>query len=122
MDEDIFERELFKKSVFRNEQTLALSYVPEKLPHRTDDLKRLIHDFRGFFGNAMSPPVNVLILGKGGIGKTALAKYFEKGIRLTGRNNNVKIYTEYFNCVNFRTKSAILREVLSTHCFQTGKG
>lgn len=122
MDDDIFERELFKKSVFRNEQTLALSYVPEKLPHRTEDLKRLIQDFRGFFGNAMAPPVNVLLLGKGGIGKTALAKYFEKGIRLTGRNNNVKIYTEYFNCVNFRTKSAILREILSKFCFQTGKG
>ncbi len=122
MDEDIFEREVFKKSIFREEQTLALSYVPEKLPHRTEDLKRLIHNFRSFFGKNASPPVNVLILGKGGIGKTALAKYFAKGIRLTGRNNNVKIYTEYFNCVNFRTKSAILREILSNYCFQTGKG
>ncbi len=122
MDEDVFEREVFKKSVFREEQTLALSYVPEKLPHRTEDLKRLIHNFRGFFGRTTSPPVNVLILGKGGIGKTALAKYFAKGIRLTGRNNHVKIYTEYYNCVNFRTKSAIMREVLSNYCFQTGKG
>ncbi len=122
MDEDIFEREVFKKSVFRDEQTLALSYVPEKLPHRTDELKRLIHNFRSLFGQGTSSPVNVLILGKGGIGKTALAKYFAKGIRLTGRNNNVKIYTEYFNCVNYRTKSAILREVLSNYCYQTGKG
>ncbi len=122
MDEDIFEREVFKKSVFRDEQTLALSFVPEKLPHRTEDLRRLIQNFRGLFGQSTSTPVNVLILGKGGIGKTALAKYFAKGIRMTGRNNNVKIYTEYFNCVNYRTKSAILREVLSSHCFQTGKG
>ncbi len=122
MDEDIFERELFKKSVFRDDRTLALSYVPPKLPHRSDELKRLIHNYRGFFGKERAPSANVLILGKGGIGKTALAKYFADGIRLAGRNNNVKIYTEYFNCVNFRTKSAILREVLSNYCYQTGKG
>lgn len=121
-DEDLFQKELFRRSIFRNEEALAPSFLPEKLPHRTAEVKKLIHNFRSLFNSPEAPPVNILILGKGGVGKTATTRYFTSRITLTARNHNVKLIEEYFNCVNYRTKSAILREVLSRHCFQTGKG
>ncbi|HMF34850.1 MAG TPA: AAA family ATPase [Candidatus Lokiarchaeia archaeon] len=122
-EDDIFQTEIYgKKSVFRNEQSLSPKFIPEKLHHRETELKTLIHNYRDLFKIEDAAAVNILILGKGGVGKTTTANYFAKGITLTARNNNVKLITEYFSCVNYRTKSAILREILSRHCFQTGKG
>jgi len=102
---------LFGDSVFKDETTLFPEFVPEKLPHREKEMRRLASCMRplltGEFGT------NIVVTGSAGVGKTATAKrtmdVFSKTAKESGRNINY----EYYNCYTFRTKTAILRNLLS---------
>ncbi|MHC1625112.1 MAG: Cdc6/Cdc18 family protein [Methermicoccaceae archaeon] len=82
------ESDFFKNlpKVFKNRDALTTTFIPDELPHRTDELKTIAQ----YFGYALagSTPPNMLILGSTGIGKTVTVKkviqMFEKTI------NNMK--------------------------------
>jgi cell division control protein 6 len=122
MDEDEFRKQFMKKSVFRQASSLDLSYVPEKLNCRDEALKTLIFNYRRIMEEKEQPSINCLILGKGGVGKTCTARYFGKNFRTIAIENNVKIFLEYFNCINFRSKSKIIRELLAKYQHGSGRG
>ncbi|MFW9902470.1 MAG: Cdc6/Cdc18 family protein [Candidatus Thorarchaeota archaeon] len=122
MDEDEFRKQFMKKSVFRKASSLDLSYVPEKLYCRDDALKTLIFNFRRIFDEKEQPSVNCLVLGKGGVGKTCTARYFGKNFRTIAIEKDVKLFLEYFNCINFRSKSKIIRELLAKYQHGSGRG
>ncbi|UCC18382.1 MAG: AAA family ATPase [Promethearchaeota archaeon] len=111
-----------KKSVFRQASSLDLSYVPEKLYCRDEALKALIFNFRRIMDEREQPSVNCLILGKGGVGKTCTARYFGKNFRTIAIENDIKLFLEYFNCINFRSKSKIIRELLAKYQHGSGRG
>ncbi len=122
MDEDEFRKQFMKKSVFRQASSLDLSYVPEKLMCRDEALKTLIFNYRRIMEEKEQPSVNCLILGKGGVGKTCTARYFGKNFRTIAIENDVKLFLEYFNCINFRSKSKIIRELLAKYQHGSGRG
>ncbi|KKN37934.1 hypothetical protein LCGC14_0758560 [marine sediment metagenome] len=122
MDEDDFRKQFKKKSVFRQASSLDLSFVPENLHCRDDILKTLIFNFRRILEEKEQPSVNCLLLGKGGVGKTAIARYFGRNFRTIAIENDVKIFIEYFNCINFRSKSKIIRELLGKYQHGSGRG
>jgi len=62
------------------------------------------------------------ILGKGGVGKTCTARYFGKNFRTVAIEKDVKIFVEYFDCINFRSKSKIIRELLAKYTHGSGRG
>ncbi len=122
MDEDEFRKQFMKKSVFRQASSLDLSYVPEKLYCRDEALKTLIFNYRRIMEEKEQLSVNCLILGKGGVGKTCTARYFGKNFRTIAIENDVKLFLEYFNCINFRSKSKIIRELLAKYQHGSGRG
>jgi len=122
MDEDEFRKQFMKKSVFRQASSLDLSYVPEKLFCRDDVLKTLIFNFRRIIEETEQPTINVLITGKGGVGKTVTARFFGKAFRTIAIENDVNLFVEYFNCINFRSKSKIIRELLAKYQHGSGRG
>ena len=122
MDEDEFRKQFMKKSVFRQASSLDLSYVPEKLYCRDEALKTLIFNYRRIMEEKEQPSVNCLILGKGGVGKTCTARYFGKNFRTIAIEKDVKLFLEYFNCINFRSKSKIIRELLAKYQHGSGRG
>ncbi|GAB4330587.1 MAG: hypothetical protein Kow0069_38200 [Promethearchaeota archaeon] len=125
MSGDLFDEEMFRDSVFKDAKTLDGSFVPEKLPRRKEEVRRLIQDFRPLVQseeNMATMSVNVLITGKGGVGKTATARYFADNFSRKARNSGYRVLWKYFNCLEFRTKSSIYRSLLSDYCLQTGKG
>ena len=122
MDEDEFRKQFMKKSVFRQASSLDLSYVPEKLFCRDEALKTLIFNYRRIMEEKEQPSVNCLILGKGGVGKTCTARYFGKNFRTIAIEKDVKLFLEYFNCINFRSKSKIIRELLAKYQHGSGRG
>jgi cell division control protein 6 len=122
MDENKFRAEFSKKSVFRQASSLDFSYVPDILYCRDETIKELIHNFRRIIEEDMQPTINILITGKGGVGKTVTARYFGKNFRTIALENNVKIFIEYFNCINFRSKSKIIRELLAKYTHGSGRG
>ena len=122
MDEDEFRVQFAKKSVFRQLGSLDLSYVPEKLYCREETLKTLIYNFRRIIDEAEPPSINCLLLGKGGVGKTVTARYFGKNFKTMATENDFNLFIEYYNCINFRSKSKIIRELLAKFTHGSGRG
>ena len=122
MDENEFRKQFMTKSVFRQASSLDLSYVPEKMFCRDDILKTLIFNFRRILEEEEQPSINCLLLGKGGVGKTCTARFFGRQFRTIALENDVKIFIEYFNCITFRSKSKIIRELLAKYQHGSGRG
>jgi cell division control protein 6 len=111
-----------KKSVFKQLSSLDKSFVPDKLYCRDDILNTLIVNYRRILEEKEQPSINCLMLGKGGIGKTVTARYFGKNFRTVALEKDVKLFVEYFDCINFRSKSKIIRELLSQYTHGSGRG
>ena len=125
MNNDIFRTEFSKKSVFKQAGTLDLSYVPEKLYCRDELIKKLIHNYRRVLEETETeepPSINCVLLGKGGVGKTVTARYFGKNFNQIALEKGVNLFVEYYNCINFRSKSKIIRELLGKYTHGSGRG
>ncbi len=122
MDEDAFRKEFGQQSVFRQAASLDLSYVPPKLYCRDEVIKSLIYNYRRILEEKEPPSINCLLLGKGGVGKTVTAKYFGKNFRSIALEKDVNLFIEYYNCINFRSKSKIIRELLAKYTHGSGRG
>ncbi|MFX0178101.1 MAG: Cdc6/Cdc18 family protein, partial [Candidatus Hodarchaeota archaeon] len=122
MDEEAFRKQFMTKSVFRQASSLDLSYVPDKLYCRDEALKTLIYNFRRILEEEEQPSINCLILGKGGVGKTVTARYFGRNFKTIAIEKDANIFIEYYNCINFRSKSKIIRELLARYTHGSGRG
>ncbi len=122
MDEDEFRKQFMTKSVFKKASSLDMSYVPEKLYCRDEAIKSLIYNFRRILEEREQPTISCLILGKGGVGKTVTARYFGRNFKSIALEKDVNIFVEYFNCINFRSKSKIVRELLAKYTHGSGRG
>ncbi len=80
------------KKVFKDISKLSPSYIPQRIPHREVEFKKLVDLFKPVItGNEAYN--HVFIIGEPGVGKTLLAKYFERYIR--NNHNFLVIYTNY---------------------------
>ena len=122
MDENEFRKQFMTKSVFKKASSLDMSYVPEKLLCRDEAIKSLIYNFRRILEEKEQPTISCLILGKGGVGKTVTARYFGRNFKSIALEKDVNIFVEYFNCINFRSKSKIVRELLAKYTHGSGRG
>ncbi len=119
---DYVEEAMFGKSIFKNESTLYPEYIPPELPRREEEIKRLARNFRSLLGREGSFSVNVAIVGNAGIGKTNLCKYTMKRFESTANSRHINVKFLYYNCHSFRSKTAILRNVLSEHFHIQSRG
>ncbi len=122
MDEDSFKADFNTKSIFRQLSTLDLSYVPETLHCRDEVIKSLIYQFRRILEEKEQPSINCLMVGKGGVGKTVTAKFFGKLFKQQAEEKSVNLFVEIYNCINFRSKSKIIRDLLSKYTHSSGRG
>ncbi|MHA2179924.1 MAG: Cdc6/Cdc18 family protein [Promethearchaeota archaeon] len=122
MDEEAFRKQFTKKSVFKKLGSLDKSWVPDKLYCRDDVLNTLIVNYRRILEEKEQPSINCLILGKGGVGKTCTSRYFGKNFKTVAIEKEVNLFIEYFDCINFRSKSKIIRELLAKYTHGSGRG
>jgi cell division control protein 6 len=122
MDEDEFRKPFMKKSVFKQASSLDMSYVPDKLYCRDEVINTLIYNFRRILDEEEQPSINCLLLGKGGTGKTCTARFFGRNFKNIALEKDINMFTEYYNCINFRSKSKIIRELLAKHTHGSGRG
>src|SRR3972149_8521400 len=102
----IFEDMLMHESIFENREVLRSTYIPDYLPHRGEQVKGLatilVSALRG------ETPSNILIYGKTGTGKTAVAKHVGQELERTGELYGVPSVVIYINCEVVDTQYRLL--------------
>ncbi len=125
MDEDNFDKILRTESVFKNQKSLNQSWVPdkeEKLHCRDNEIKKFLAIHRPIIDAKGEFSSNTLVVGKGGIGKTVTVKYFARNFRRVALKRDIKILVEYYDCLQHRTKSSILRNISEKLHYSGGHG
>ncbi|MEM0385165.1 MAG: ORC1-type DNA replication protein [Nitrososphaeria archaeon] len=93
---DIFEKFVSNNKIFKDREVLRHDYLPEKLPHREEQIIRL--------GQSVAPVLkgarcsNIFIYGKTGTGKTAVTKYVLNHLELKSKEINAPVNFCYVNC------------------------
>jgi cell division control protein 6 len=102
----IFEDMLTIVNIFENREVLRSTYTPDYLPHRNDQVKGLatilVSALRG------ETPSNVLVYGKTGTGKTAVAKHVGQELERTGEVYGIPCVVIYINCEVVDTQYRLL--------------
>ncbi len=94
--DDVFEKFVNGARIFKDREVLRHDYLPEKLPHREDQIRLL--------GQAVAPVLkdarcsNIFIYGKTGTGKTAVAKYVLSHLETKAKEYGAPVKFCYINC------------------------
>jgi cell division control protein 6 len=88
--------------IFANKEVLRPTYVPEKLLHRTEQIKGLADILSAALKG--ETPSNILIYGKTGTGKTSTVKYVSTELEETARKRGCNCSLLYINSEMFDTQ------------------
>ena len=99
-----------RSSVIKDEKKLDFDYIPEDLPHREDQMRRLAQIFRPVLQNI---PQTAVIRGPVGCGKTVLAKKFCLDLTRVARKQNKNIEYVHINCRKRSTDAMVMLGVLN---------
>ena len=104
--EEVFERFLSGSLIFRNRDVLRHDYVPERLPHREEEIRTLAGILAPALGGQKCS--NIFIYGKTGTGKTAVARYVLDKLTAKARQVGAPVATCYVNCRMAGTEYRVL--------------
>ncbi len=109
---EIIEGELGKPSIFKGKESLAPEFLPDKLPHREEQLRELVNNFKHLITSPGSFSQKVLLVGSIGTGKTATARVFGRDFtRLARQKHHVNIRYVHINCHRNRTLYNVVLEI-----------
>ncbi len=108
--EEIIQSRLSRRSrIFRDKEMLHPDYIPDRLPHRENEIRKLaeiiVVALRG------ERPSNVLIYGLTGTGKTAVAKFVLKKLTEKASLFNTKLAYAYVNTRKTDTTYRVLASI-----------
>ncbi len=114
--DDVFNRFLSSTHIFTDREVLRHDYIPEKLPHRDEQ----IHCLGGMVAPVLrgSPCSNAFIYGKTGTGKTAATKYVLNRLSLKAQELGAPIGICYVNCRLAGTEYRILSNLCNALAVQ----
>ena len=107
---DIIEDELFSSSVIKDLHALDFDFVPEELPHRTEQLRKLAQMFKPLLSGISQ---NAVVRGPVGTGKTVITKKFCNSLVRIARKQAKIIEYVHINCRKRSTDSMVLIGVLN---------
>ncbi len=107
---DIIEDELFSSSVIKDLHALDFDYVPEELPHRTEQLRRLAQMFKPLLNDVSQ---NAVVRGPVGTGKTVIIKKFCSSFVNIARKQGKIIEYVHINCRKRSTDAMVLIGILN---------
>ncbi len=109
--EDIISDVLSSPSVFKDKAKLYPEYLPQRLPHRENQLKSLANAFKNLITNPGESVQKVVLVGSYGTGKTVTSRVFGKTISSLASNSGIKLKYVHVNCYKARTLPQILHSI-----------
>jgi cell division control protein 6 len=94
--DSVFENFVNNVKIFRDREVLRHDYLPERLPHREEQIRQLGETVAPALKGARSS--NILIYGKTGTGKTAVTKYVLSHLEAKAKEFNAPVKFCYVNC------------------------
>ena len=88
--------------LFRDESVFDIEYVPERLPHRGEQLEELMRVFSSVLERPGKIARRILVIGDIGTGKTVTTKKFGQLIESEARKKGVKLFYAHVNCQRLR--------------------
>jgi len=94
--DDVFDSFISDANLFKDREVLRHDYLPEKLPHREDQIRLL--------GETVAPVLkearcsNIFLYGKTGTGKTAVTKYVLSHLEAKAKEYGAPVKFCYVNC------------------------
>ena len=106
--------ELIKKQgafsrIFRNKDVLHPDYIPDTLPHRENEIKRLAEHLVSIARGQR--PSNVFIYGLTGTGKTVVTKYVVKKLVEKSSSLNIRLDYAYVNTRKVDTSYRVMASI-----------
>ncbi|WP_409200146.1 Cdc6/Cdc18 family protein [Methanobrevibacter sp. DSM 116169] len=106
---NIFDNLSGEESVFKDKTPLDHRFLPEKLPHRRDQITNIAKYWIEALNNVT--PSDVTIYGKTGTGKTAAAKFARDQLNEAAKNKDVFIKVEYIRCTDYTTEYQVIAQL-----------
>jgi cell division control protein 6 len=103
--DNLFKDMISGGGIFANKEVLRPTYIPEKLPHRDEQIKGLADILSAALKG--ETPSNILIYGKTGTGKTSTVKYVSTELEETARERGSNCSMLYINSEVFDTQYRI---------------
>jgi cell division control protein 6 len=94
--DDVFDRFVSSVVIFKDREVLRHDYLPERLPHREDQIRELGKSVAPVLKGARSS--NIFIYGKTGTGKTAVTKYVLSHLEAKAKEFGAPVRFCYVNC------------------------
>jgi len=94
--DDVFERFVGNVRIFKDREVLRHDYIPDRLPHRGEQIRRLGETVAPVLKGARSS--NLFIYGKTGTGKTAVTRYVLSHLEFRAKEFNAPVKFCYINC------------------------
>ena len=94
--DEVFDRFVSNARVFKDREVLRHVYLPDRLPHREEQIRLLGETVAPALKGARSS--NIFIYGKTGTGKTAVAKYVLSHLEVKAKQFNAPVRFCYVNC------------------------
>ena len=107
--DNIFEKAATVKALVKNRRTLTIDYVPEKLPFRDEETKTIAQALSVVLREAR--PSNLLLFGKPGTGKTAVAKNVIERLHKKARELGIEVIVPFVNTKTANTAYKVLYEI-----------
>ncbi len=109
---DVLESVINRVSVFKNKEVLYPEYVPKRLPHREEQLRKLAEIYKVMITAPGSASMRAMLVGGVGVGKTATARVFGRELRALAREHGIELRYVHVNCHRDRTLYEVVAEIV----------
>jgi cell division control protein 6 len=107
--DDIFNKVVSSKSLIKDRKVLRADYVPDKLLFRENEIKAVAEVLTPLLKGARAS--NLLLYGKPGTGKTAVARYVLKHLQKKASELNISVALAYSNTKTANREYTMLVEL-----------
>lgn len=102
----IFKNGIQRGTIFKDQSKLSPNYVPDELVHRDEEFSELARYFKPVLESGGSQ--RVLITGRVGVGKTALARRFGRELESRGEKEGIDLTFAHVNCRSYRSPRLVI--------------